>query len=92
MEEDEDYYPAFIPWHTQCLNKLYKITGDRKYSDAIFKITDKVITLQNQDGKPYIDFLGRFYNPDYSEYGTPHSASTAVYLEGVAYAYEVATS
>jgi len=90
LEEDEDYYPAFIPWHAQCLNKLYKITEDKKYSDAIFKITDKVLEMQNQDGKPYIDFLGRFYNPDTPQYGTPHSASTAVYLEGVAYAYEIA--
>ena len=90
MEEDEYYYPAFIPWHSQCLNKLYKITGDSKYSDAIFKITDKVLELQDQKGKPYIDFLGRFYNPETPQYGTPHSASTAVYLEGVAYAYEIA--
>lgn len=90
MEEDEDYYPAFIPWHSQSLNKLYKITGDTKYSDAIFKITDEVIKIQNQDGRPYIDFLGRFYSPDHPEYGAPHSASTAVYLEGVAYAYEIA--
>ena len=90
MEEDEYYYPAFIPWHSQCLNKLYKITGDSKYSDAIFKITNKVLELQDQEGKPYIDFLGRFYNPETPQYGTPHSASTAVYLEGVAYAYEIA--
>ena len=90
MEEDNNYYPAFIPWHAQCLNKLYKITGDKKYSDAIFKITDKVLELQDQEGKPYIDFLGRFYNPDTPQYGTPHSASTSVYLEGVAYSYEIA--
>lgn len=90
MEEDEDYYPAFIPWHAQTLNRLFKITGDNKYSDAIFKITDKILKMQNQDGKPYIDFLGRFYNPNTPQYGSPHSASTSVYLEGVAYAYEVA--
>jgi len=90
LEEDENYYPAFIPWHAQCLNKLYKITGDKKYSDAIFKITDKVLELQDQKGKPYIDFLGRFYNPETPQYGSPHSASTSVYLEGVAYAYEIA--
>jgi len=90
MEQDEDYYPAFIPWHSQCLNRLYKITGDKKYVDAIFKISDKILEIQNQDGKPYIDFLGRFYNPNMPEYGSPHSASTSVYLEGVAYAYEIA--
>lgn len=90
MENDEDYYPAFIPWHSQCLNRFYNLTGDKKYSEAIFKITDKVLEMQNQTGQPYIDFLGRFYNPETPEYGSPHSASTSVYLEGVVYAYEVA--
>ena len=90
LEDDKDYYPAFIPWHSICLNKLYYITSDTKYREAIFKITDKVIMMQNQSGEPDIDFLGRFYNPETPEYGYPHSASTAVYLEGVAYAFEIA--
>ncbi len=90
MEEDKDYYPAFIPWHSICLKKLFYMTGDIKYRDAIFKITDKVITMQNQDIIPDNEYLGRFYNPETPEYGYPHSASTAVYIEGVTYALEVA--
>lgn len=90
MEEDESYYPAFIPWHTICLNKLFFITEDARYKDAVYKITDRIITMQDQEGGVSPDYLGRFYNPETPEYGSPHSASTAVYLEGVAYAYEIA--
>ncbi len=89
LEDDKDYYPAFIPWHSMCLNKLYYITSDTKYREAIFKITDKVIMMQNQSGEPDIDFLGRFYNPATPEYGYLHSASPAVYLERVCYTYEI---
>ncbi len=87
---EENYYPAYVPWHSICLNKFYKMTGDKKYRDAIFKLNDELVKMQNQDGKPYIDYLGRFYDPDHPEYGTPHSASTAVYVEGLTYAYEIA--
>lgn len=86
----ENYYPAYVPWHTQSLNKLYKITGDKKYADAIFVLNDELLKIQNQTGKPDKKYLGRFYDPKHPEYGSPHSSSDAVYTEGLAYAYEIA--
>lgn len=82
---DENYYPAYVPWHTIALNKLYKITGDEKYAEAIFTMNDKLLELQDTE-----QFIGRFYNPATPQYGSPHAASDAVYTEGLAYAYEVA--
>ncbi|MFH1729418.1 MAG: AMMECR1 domain-containing protein [Pseudomonadota bacterium] len=84
------YYPAYVPWHTQSLNKLYKITKNKKYAKAIFIMNDELLKIQNQNGKPTKDLLGRFYSPAHPHYGTPHSASDGVYTEGVAYAYEIA--
>jgi len=87
---DINYFPAYVPWHTISLYKLYLATGTDKYRDAIFILNDRLIQMQNQDGKPYIDFLGRFYDPDNPEYGVPFSGSTSVYIEGLTYAYELA--
>ena len=87
---DKNYFPAYVPWHTISLYNLYMITGLDEYRDAIFAMNDKLIQMQNQDGKPYIDFLGRFYDPRHPEYGVPFSGSTAVYVEGLTYAYELA--
>ncbi len=86
----ENYFPAYVPWHTISLYKLYGITGNDRYVDAIFKMNDEIIKMQNQDGKPYIDYLGRFYDPEHPEYGVPFSGSTAVDVEGLVYAYEIA--
>jgi len=87
---DINYFPAYVPWHTMSLYKLYSVTESDKYKDAIFKLNDRLIQMQNQDGKPYIDFLGRFYDPNHPEYGVPFSGSTAVDIEGLTYAYELA--
>lgn len=86
----ENYYPAYVPWHTQSLNKLYKITGDKKYAKAIFILNDELLKIQNQTGRSIQGYLGRFYNPAHPEYGSPHSSSDGVYTEGLAYAYEIA--
>jgi len=85
-----NYFPAYVPWHTISLYKLYMITESEKYKDAIYKLNDEIVRMQNQDGKQYIDFLGRFYDPDHPEYGVPFSGSTAVDIEGLTYAYEIA--
>ena len=87
---DENYFPAYVPWHTMSLFKLYQITGSEKYKDAIFTLNDRLIQMQNQDGKPYIDYLGKFYDHEHPEYGVPFSGSTSVYVEGLTYAYELA--
>ena len=87
---DEHYYPAYVPWHTLALNKLYKITKEKKYADAIFILNDKLLEIQDH-GEKEGGQLGRFYNPKTPQYGSPHSSSDAVYTEGLAYAYEIAT-
>ncbi len=82
---EKNYYPAYVPWHTQSLNKLYKITNDQKYANAIFTLNDKLLEIFDRTNYP-----GRFYNPNTPQYGTPHVASDAVYTEGLAYALEIA--
>ena len=82
---EENYYPAYVPWHTMAYRYLFPMTGDNRYADAIFILNDKLLELQDTS-----DQVGRFYNPDTPEYGNPHASSDAVYTEGLAYAYEVA--
>ncbi len=82
---EDNYYPAYVPWHTMAYRHLYILTGDDKYADAIFILNDKLLELFDETNQ-----VGRFYNPDTPEYGTPHASSDGVYTEGLAYAYEVA--
>lgn len=82
---EENYYPAYVPWHSLALNKLFKVAADAKYADAIFTMTDKLLEIQDEDL-----VVGRFYNPETPQYGSPHVSSDAVYTEGLAYAYEIA--
>ncbi len=82
---EQNYYPAYVPWHTISLNKLYKITNDEKYSEAIFILNDKLLELLDRN-----EYIGRFYNKETPQYGTPHSSSDGIYTEGLAYAYEIA--
>lgn len=91
-EIEKNYYPAYVPWHVQSLNKLFLRFEKQEYSDAIFKLTDKLLELQNTNTSSQFvpDTVGRFYNSTTPEYGAPHSSSDGVYLEGVAHAYEVA--
>jgi hypothetical protein len=46
---EENYYPAYVPWHTIALNKLYKINKNKKYSEAIYILNDKLLEIQNVD-------------------------------------------
>ena len=85
---DDFYYPAYVPWHTQSLNKLYHITENQVYLEAIMTLNDKLLEIQDRDNTSA--FLGRFYNDSTPQYGSPHSSSDAVYIEGLAYAYEIA--
>jgi hypothetical protein len=89
-EMDENYYPAYVPWHTISLYKLYRITGDERYVQAIFELNDKLLEIQQIEKPKYVDTWGRFHDTAHIEYGSPHSSSTAVYLEGMTYAYELA--
>ncbi len=82
---DAHYYPAYVPWHTMSLEKLWEATGDRTYADAVFALNDKLLELMGHAPYP-----GRFFNPATPEYGTPHSSSDGVYTEGLAHAWAVA--
>lgn len=82
---DQNYYPAYVPWHTLSLAELFEYTGDQKYADALLVLTDKILELQDRT-----EFVGRFFNPKTPEYGSPHVSSDAVYTEGLAVAYGVA--
>ncbi len=82
---EENYYPAYVPWHTASLALLYERTKNKKYADAVFVLNDKLLEIQDTER-----FVGRFYNPATPQYGTPHASSDAVYTEGLAYAYGVA--
>ena len=83
--------PAFIPWHTQALYKVWRITGDDALRDFIYRMNDWLIDQMQQtaDEAPYPDVAGRFYKAG-GEYGPPHASSTGVYLEGLADAYALA--
>lgn len=84
-EIDTYYYPAYVPWHTISLNKLFMITWDPKYAEAAFAMNDKLLEIQDTT-----NYVGRFYNPATPQYGSPHSSSDGVYTEGLVYAYELA--
>ncbi|MBW3591371.1 MAG: hypothetical protein KY393_05940, partial [Actinobacteria bacterium] len=70
---------------SQSLSRLFTLTGDRKYAEAVFTLNDKLLELQDRT-----DHVGRFYDPDTPEYGSPHTSSDAVFTEGLAYALELA--
>ena len=84
---EENYYPAYVPWHSQSLNKLYKITGNDEYADAIMIMNDELLNIQDYENN---ETIGRFYNASLPQYGSSHSSSDGVYTEGLAYAYEIA--
>lgn len=85
---EENYYPAYVPWHTMAYNKLYKITRDPIYTQSIFTLNDRLLEIQNKEKTS--KYYGRFYHPDFPEYGTPHSSSDEIYTEGLLYALEIA--
>jgi len=83
-------YAPFIPWHTMAYWHAYNATTDARYLEAIFELNDWLICLQDLKSNSYPDIVGRFYLPDFSNNGPPHVSSTAVYLEGLVYAYVLA--
>jgi len=84
---EENYYPAYVPWHSQSLSRLYRKTNDRRYADAVLALNDKLLELQDTK-----ENIGRFHDPAQPQYGSPHASSDAVYTEGLAYALEIARS
>lgn len=79
---ESNYYPAYVPWQTLSLAKLYQITNDKKYAEAVFTMNDKLLSMQTADG--------HFYDANHPDYGRAHSASDGVYSESLAEAYKIA--
>jgi hypothetical protein len=82
---EQNYYPAYVPWHTISLNKLYKLTNRDEYAKAVLRLNDELLKIQDTT-----NFIGRFHKPEYIHFGKPHSSSDGVYTESLAYALEIA--
>lgn len=87
---EENYYPAYVPRHTISLYHAYQITQEKKYADAIFLLNNKLIDEMLHTDTTTPHYLWRFYNPQFPQYGSPHSASDGVFLEWLVYAYRLA--
>ena len=81
----ENYRPFYVPWHTMSLYTLYGITGDKRCVDAIFRLNDELLKIQDTEKYP-----GRFAVVNGVKYKRAHSASDGVYTESLAYALDVA--
>lgn len=86
----ETYLPQFVPWHTFAYTTAYQATGDNKYAEFVLTLNDRLVAEMLVTDPNYPDQLGRFFNAKYPKWGPPHSASTSVYVEGLAYAYRIA--
>lgn len=75
--------PAFVPWHTQAVAILYRMTGDASLRDYVFEMNDWLLSHQQWGGALDRDYWGRFYTPSKPDYGPPHASATGVYLEGL---------
>ena len=53
-------------------------------------MSDWLLSMQQVRSPLYADIAGRFYDPKRPKFGTPHSSSTGVYIEGLIDAYEMA--
>jgi hypothetical protein len=81
--------PAFVPWHTQANVRIWQHTRDPELRDFVFEMNDWLLGVQQWEGLEYPDLQGRFYAPD-RPFGPPHASSTAVYLEGLIDAWQLA--
>ena len=64
---------AFLPWTISAFTSLYEQTGEGKYADYVFFLSDQLLTQQNLDGAD--EAYGSFH-------GVP-SANTGSYMEGL---------
>ncbi len=83
-------YTPFVPWHTMAYWELFRLTDDEAYRQAIFEMNDWLICIQDLSTDSAPDIRGRFFRQEFSGNGPPHASSTAVYVEGLAYAYDLA--
>ena len=71
---------AFLPWTISAFASLYEQTGQQKYVDYVFFLSDRLLTQQNLDGDD--EAYGSFH-------GVP-AANTGSYMEGLGDAIHVA--
>ena len=82
--------PAFVPWHTQAHVHLFAVLPEQEIADFVFEMNDWLLEMVQWKRAPYPDLMGRFYNPERRDFGPPHASSTAVYLEGLIDAWQLA--
>lgn len=76
---------ALIPWQAAAYAEIFRVTGEREYSDWVFELADAIVPLQYVGASiPYPDYAG-----GYRAKGPPGIPS-ATYNEGVLDAYDVA--
>ena len=85
----EDRHVAMVSWHSQAATSLYRLAPRRELADFVFELNDWLIELQPHEATEP-DRLGEFGDPLRPEHGTPHASATAVYLEGLADARDIA--
>ncbi len=71
---------AFLPWTISAFASLYEQTGERKYVDYVFFLSDHLLTQQNLEADA--EAYGSFHNVP--------SANTGSYMEGLGDAIHVA--
>lgn len=68
---------AFVPWQTRAYYQLYKITQKRKFANFVFEMNDYMLERHSP-------------KKQFSDFNFSRGIVTAVYLEGVIKAYELA--
>ncbi|MCP5153966.1 MAG: hypothetical protein H6983_07370 [Ectothiorhodospiraceae bacterium] len=82
---EQNFYPAYVPWHTFALDAEHRLTADPRHADAVLIMNDRLLTLLDRQV-----YRGRFHNPRFPAYGRPHVASDGVYTESLVHAHAVA--
>ncbi|MCP3683963.1 MAG: hypothetical protein GY861_14875 [bacterium] len=72
----ENKNTAFVPWHSRAYNKAYYATNDEKYADFVFEMNDYM--------------LDKYHPRDKCSNFSFSGSVTAVHMEGVNKAYELA--
>ena len=88
---EENYMPQYAAWHMQAYTIFYEQTKKEEYATFVYSLADRLIEgMLDADIDASSRDEGRFFNPEKSEWGPPHSSSTGIYTEGLTYAYELA--
>jgi hypothetical protein len=71
---------AFLPWTISAFTSLYRQTGEQKYVDYVFFLSDQLLTQQNLDADDEV----------YGSFHSLPSANTGSYMEGLTDAIHIA--